>query len=148
MLWMSTHEFIYESLIHSHFPVLMCWLDLCRCCWWCQKSPAASTQPSSCFHENRVGQIIMHNKGNKTINQLWMFWCLVSFCLYLYQVHLMLCVLIYWSVTKHFCCCPTGQNVFSKGSIFPLFQNSRIPPEPVWVSTWSIHSGSSAGWWV
>lgn len=156
---MSTHEFIYESLINSHSIFLdwWCFLGCCRCCWWCQKSSAATTQPSTCFHENRVGRIVMQNKGNKTINRLQVFWSLALFRLYFCQVQSILWVLIYWSVLQSIFAASALVKMFLLKvaffivvvwSIFPQFQNSRIPSEPVQVGTCSIYSGSSVRWWV
>lgn len=32
--------------------------------------------------------------------------------------------------------------------VLPLLQNSRVSPEPLWVSSCSLHSGTQTGWWV
>lgn len=133
---------MHELLIHSHSlicsPGLMCLFDPCRCCWWCQKSAAAPTQPSSCFHENRVGCMIMKNKGNETQS-------IASKCFV--HSHLFSDYETFW--LPHCSNCPYRRH-FLVGLMnsFPQFQNSRIPPESVQVSTCSIHSGAAAGWWV
>lgn len=61
---------------------------------------------------------------------------------------LLICIVVAVTVVKMFLLKVAIFFFIVVWSIFPQFQNSRIPPESIRVSTCSIHSGSSAGWWV
>lgn len=55
-LWLA---WLFVFLRMTNVAVWCIVSSLCRCCWWCQKSTAATTRPSPCFHANRVFAIIL-----------------------------------------------------------------------------------------
>lgn len=103
---------IFESHPLIYFPGLM-WgfFYPCRCCWWCQKSSAATTQPFSCFHENRVGHMIVQRKGNQTQSIAYTFFVhsdlSIDYKMILLLPHCSNCVyqrifVVWWNISPNF----------------------------------------------